>query len=81
MKCQKCGWDDGALTAREAEVEELMITGLKRKEVAARLGILPKTIDVHAISIYRKRGVRTIAQLILQHFKKSLEVQAEHVSA
>jgi DNA-binding CsgD family transcriptional regulator len=46
------------LTTRELEVLRLMAAGMTNKEIAAGLGIRPKTIMHHSASIYRKLEVR-----------------------
>jgi FixJ family two-component response regulator len=53
-----------ALTAREREVLELAAQGLHAKEVAARLGISPRTVEVHKTRIMEKLGVRNVAELV-----------------
>jgi FixJ family two-component response regulator len=53
-----------ALTGREREVLELAAQGLHAKEIAARLGISPRTVEVHKTHIMEKLGVRNIAELV-----------------
>jgi FixJ family two-component response regulator len=53
-----------ALTAREREVLELAAQGLHAKEIAARLGISPRTVEVHKTRIMDKLGVRNVAELV-----------------
>lgn len=55
---------DDRLTPREREVLEGLCSGLACKEIAARLGLSPRTIDVHRTSIYRALGVHCLAQVI-----------------
>ncbi len=55
---------DDRLTSREREVLELLCAGYVAKEIAAKLGISPKTVDAHRTSIYRLLDVHTIAGLI-----------------
>jgi DNA-binding CsgD family transcriptional regulator/tetratricopeptide (TPR) repeat protein len=61
--------DDGSplrgLTQREREVAELIGSGMRRKEVAARLAISTRTVDVHLTRIYRKTGVSSKTELAL----------------
>ena len=52
------------LTAREREVLDLAAKGLHAKEIAARLGISPRTVEVHRTRIMEKLGVRNIAELV-----------------
>src|SRR5687768_15516691 len=60
--------DDAAklarLTDREREVFEHAVTGLHAKEIAARLGISPRTVEVHKMRIMEKLEVRNIAELV-----------------
>jgi DNA-binding NarL/FixJ family response regulator len=53
------------LTRREREVAQLICSGMKRKEIAERLNISPRTVDVHLNRIYRKTGVHSNTQLAL----------------
>jgi DNA-binding NarL/FixJ family response regulator len=52
------------LSAREREVLRLLAEGLSAKEVAARLGIAPKTCEAHRASLMRKLGVRKATELV-----------------
>jgi len=52
------------LTAREREVLEHAVKGLHAKEIAAVLGISPRTVEVHRTHIMEKLGVRNIAELV-----------------
>jgi two-component system response regulator NreC len=52
------------LTPREREVLRLLAEGLSLKEVAARLGITPKTADVHKTSLMRKLDLHDRTQLV-----------------
>jgi len=55
-----------ALTAREKEVFHLLTTtALTKKELAERLNITVKTVELHASNILRKRGAATRVELIL----------------
>jgi len=47
----------GALTASERRVCELAVSGLRNKEIAQRLFIAPKTVEVHLSRAYRKLGI------------------------
>jgi FixJ family two-component response regulator len=53
-----------ALTARERDVLEQAAKGLHAKEIAARLGISPRTVEVHKARIMEKLGVRNIGELV-----------------
>jgi RNA polymerase sigma factor (sigma-70 family) len=54
----------GRLTAREREVLEHAAQGLHAKEIAAALGISPRTVEVHKTRIMDKLGVRNLAELV-----------------
>jgi DNA-binding CsgD family transcriptional regulator len=47
------------LTHREAELLDLVRTGLTNREIAARLVISPETVRVHLSNLFRKLGVHT----------------------
>ena len=65
-----------ALTAREREVLEHAAQGLHAKEIAIRLGISPRTVEVHKTRIMEKLGVRNLAELV--RFAVSAENPPEH---
>jgi DNA-binding CsgD family transcriptional regulator len=52
------------LTAREAEVLELVREGLATKRIASAIGISPRTVDKHIQHALDKLGVRTRVQAI-----------------
>lgn len=52
------------LTSREADVMALLVQGLHNVEVAERLGISPRTVEVHKARIMAKLGARNLAELI-----------------
>ena len=53
-----------ALTPREREVFDLVITGLLNKQIAANLGAAEKTIKVHRGRVMRKMEVQSVAELV-----------------
>jgi FixJ family two-component response regulator len=53
-----------SLTPRERNVLEQAARGLHAKEIAAALGISPRTVEVHKTRIMAKLGVRNIAELV-----------------
>lgn len=54
----------GRLTAREREVMDQATRGLHAKEIAAALGISPRTVEVHKTRLMAKLGVRNVAELV-----------------
>lgn len=57
------------LTPREREVLEHAVNGLHAKEIAAALGISPRTVEVHKTRIMDKLQVRNIAELVRLRFR------------
>ncbi len=53
-----------ALTPREREVLDYIAGGASNKEVGRRLGISPRTVEVHRARIMRKTGARNAADLV-----------------
>jgi non-specific serine/threonine protein kinase len=51
------------LTNRETQISELIAEGLTSREIAARLGVAPRTAEAHAEHIMTKLGVRSRAQV------------------
>jgi len=52
------------LTPREREVLQLVVKGLISKEIAGRLGISVKTVEVHRANMMKKLGINNVAQLV-----------------
>jgi FixJ family two-component response regulator len=52
------------LTPREREVALLLHEGLANKEVAARLGCSPRTVEIHRARVFEKLGVRNVVGLV-----------------
>lgn len=51
------------LTAREQHVIRLVALGRRNDEIAAELGISPKTVESHLTRVYRKLGIRSRTEL------------------
>lgn len=61
-----------SLSERQRQVMDLAVTGLSNKEIGARLGISPKTVEIHRAWVMERMGVRNLAELI--RTKMSAEV-------
>jgi two-component system nitrate/nitrite response regulator NarL len=59
--------EDGfaALSPREREIVDLVLTGQRNQEIAGALGITPGTVKVHLHRIYEKLGVGSRADLVI----------------
>jgi two-component system, NarL family, response regulator NreC len=58
------GWRAEALTEREQQILRLLVAGHTNVEIAARLGISRRTVEVHRANLVRKLGVHTRAELV-----------------
>jgi DNA-binding NarL/FixJ family response regulator len=52
------------LSPREREIVQLLAEGKTTKEVAALLGISPKTAETHRTNIMRRMGFRSVVELV-----------------
>jgi RNA polymerase sigma factor (sigma-70 family) len=52
------------LTPREREVMELLVSGLPNKDIATKLNISRKTLDIHRSKVLQKMQAETIADLV-----------------
>jgi RNA polymerase sigma factor (sigma-70 family) len=52
------------LTSREREVMALLVQGLHNRDVAQRLGISARTVEVHKARVMSKLGAANLAELI-----------------
>ena len=52
------------LTARERQVMELVTTGCHNREIAATLGISPRTVEVHKARVMEKLQVDSVPELV-----------------
>lgn len=52
------------LTARQTEIRDFLVEGLTSKQIGARLGISPRTVEAHASTLRLKYGAANRFQLI-----------------
>ncbi len=60
------------LSAREREVLKLLAEGLSAKEIASRIGLSVKTVDVHKYNLMKKLDLHDRAELIKYAIQKKL---------
>jgi len=53
-----------ALSERERGVASLLILGMHNRDISVKLGISPRTVEVHKARIMNKLGARNLADLI-----------------
>jgi DNA-binding NarL/FixJ family response regulator len=53
-----------ALSPREYQVFTLLVEGTRVKEIGARLGLSPKTIDTYRVNLMRKLDIHDVAGLV-----------------
>jgi two-component system response regulator FixJ len=54
----------GNLTLREREVFEGLVNGGQNKQIAQRLGISPRTVEIYRAHVMEKTGCRSVAELV-----------------
>jgi len=52
------------LTERERQVFEHLVSGLSNKGIAAKLGISPRTVEIHRARVMQKIQARNLAELV-----------------
>ena len=55
--------EDVGFTVREAEVADLLVTGLTDEEICGKLGFSKPTLRSHIVAIFRKSGLNRRSQL------------------
>lgn len=61
------------LTKQQQAVCDLVMEGLGNKAIARQLGLSPRTIENHKLSVYRKMGVSNGIQLVRKIFEGRIE--------
>ena len=51
-----------SLSPREAEVADLVLAGLRTREIAARLGLSSRTVEMHRARLLKRLGARNAAE-------------------
>ncbi len=69
LRTGKAGREAGALTEREREVLRMMADGGSNREIAAELGLSPKTVNRHAENIFDKLGVSSRTAAVAKALK------------
>ena len=67
---------DNGLTARESEVLYWVGAGLTTKEIADKLGLSARTVDVHRLNVKRKLGCATFAEVLAKAMDHKRRVDA-----
>jgi FixJ family two-component response regulator len=52
------------LSERQRQVMELAVDGLSNKEIALRLGISPRTVEIHRAWMMERMGAKNLAELV-----------------
>jgi len=68
------------LTDREREVLQMMAEGQASKEIASRLSISPRTVDVHRSNVMRKLDMHSHTDVILFAMRRGLLVPKRQTS-
>jgi len=55
---------DTVLTMREREILAFVVREMTSREIGARLGISPRTVDAHRASVMKKLGIHTMVGLV-----------------
>jgi DNA-binding NarL/FixJ family response regulator len=63
---------DPELTGRELDVLGALVAGRTNQQIAVDLGISPKTVMHHTVSVYRKFGVRGRAEAVAHALRTGL---------
>lgn len=66
------GERQGALTARELEILQLIVDGKSNKEIADKLGLSVNTVSVHRANIMDALGIHKTAELVVYAIRNGL---------
>jgi len=68
------------LSARELQVFSLLVEGTRAKEIGARLGLNPKTIDTYRVNLMRKLDISSVAGLVKFAMQRDLAIPAAAIA-
>lgn len=71
----------GALTGREKDLARLLAQGLTNRDMAERLGIALRTVEVHRASVLRKLAVKTPKEVAALLSEAELAAGSENASS
>ena len=74
LKAKKAALTDpfDSLTSRELEVLRLVAEGQTSSQIAGRLFISPRTVEIHRANVVHKLGLRSQAELIHYSYRKGI---------
>lgn len=70
-----------SLSPREFQVFSLLVEGVRPKEIAARLGVSPKTVDTYRVQLMRKLGIHDVPGLVKYALQRRFIRLAESAGA
>lgn len=70
-----------SLSPREFQVFSLLVEGVRPKEIAARLGVSPKTVDTYRVQLMRKLGIHDVPGLVKYALQRRFIDLAESAGA
>jgi len=70
-----------SLSPREFQVFSLLVEGVRPKEIAARLGVSPKTVDTYRVQLMRKLGIHDVPGLVKYALQRRFIHLAESAGA
>jgi two-component system response regulator FixJ len=65
-----------SLTPRETEVMQQMVIGLPNKLIAHRLGMSPRTVEIHRGRVMQKTGAESLSHLVRMAMRAGLDPDA-----
>lgn len=66
-----------ALSPREREVLEGLLTGLSNKSIGYELGISPRTVEIHRARVMEKMGARSLSELVRMGLAAGLQPRVQ----